>query len=526
MRARRFLMLISIIALVLAACGGGGEATSTTDDATSTSESTGTPAGALVTDIEGAPAAVVRIQARGTFVDPVEGGYEAAGSGSGFIIDPSGIAVTNNHVVTGAGLLQVYVGDDQTTPHNARVLAVSECSDLAVIDIDGDGFPYLGWHQGEIRQGLEVFAAGFPLGVPEYTLTRGIVSKNDTVIESTWASVDHVIEHDARIRPGNSGGPLLTSEGTVVGVNYAGEDTYDFNFAISTQGAERLVETLRNGTDVDAIGINGSAYYNQSTGVSGVWVSSVKSGSPADLAKILPGDLITTMEGVSLSNDGSMAEYCDVIRSHTADDVLSIEVMRSDTSEFLKGQINGTPLEVSISFANELSGTTENSGSGGSGEYASYMSVMDDTGTIVASVPSEWSDINGEPYYDDNGYFYYDVTASRNLDDFWNSWTTPGVRVTASWDLAMTETTTSMLNALQDNYTGGCTYYGRESYQDPVFTGEYDIYINCGGSSTVVVLAAYPDDGSYIIIVQFLAVADRDFTALDEVLNTFNVLAG
>lgn len=522
MRARRFLMLLSIVPLILSACGGG-EATTTTNDVTSTSELTETPTGGQVASLEDAVAAVVRIVARGTFVDPSEGGYEAAGSGSGFIIDPSGIAVTNNHVVTGAGLLQVYIGDDQTTPLNARVLAVDECSDLAVIDIDGDEFPYLGWHDGDIKQGLEVFAAGFPLGIPEYTMTRGIVSKSDWAIDTGWASVDHVIEHDARIRPGNSGGPLITNEGKVIGVNYAGNDQYDFNFAISTTAAVKRVETLRKGTDVDSIGINGSAYYDQSTGLSGIWVASVKSGSPADRAKLLPGDLIRTMEGVSLANDGTMREYCDVLRSHTPDDVLSIEVLRTQTSEYLKGQVNGEPLEVTVSFAQELAGTTDNGGGSG-GEYMSYVPVMDDEGMIVASVPAEWSDVVGEPFYDDAGYFYYDVSASSNLQSFWNTWGTPGVSVTASWDLAMDQDPTSLLNLLQGNYTSGCTYYGRDSYQDPVFIGEYDIYTNCGGSSTAVVLAAVPFDGSYIVLVRFLAVSDRDFIALDEVLGTFNVL--
>jgi serine protease Do len=134
--------------------------------------------------------------------------YNAAGRGSGFIIDPSGIAVTNNHVVTGAGLLRVWI-DGESSPRNARVLGVSECWDLAVIDIEGDGYPYMEFHQSEVNVGLEVYAAGFPLGDPEYTLTKGIVSKARAGGESFWASVDSVIEHDARIRGGNSGGPLV-----------------------------------------------------------------------------------------------------------------------------------------------------------------------------------------------------------------------------------------------------------------------------------------------------------------------------
>lgn len=126
--------------------------------------------------------------------------------------------MTNNHVVTGAAFLQVYVdGEDQ--PRNARVLGVSECSDLAVIDVEGDGYPYLDWYEDDIGVGLEIYAAGFPLGNEEYTLLDGIVSKRDADGESDWASVDSVIEHSANTLPGNSGGPIVTADGKIVAVN-------------------------------------------------------------------------------------------------------------------------------------------------------------------------------------------------------------------------------------------------------------------------------------------------------------------
>ena len=137
----------------------------------------GVPSG-LVTNLTDLKKATIQIEAEGTFIDP-QFGYmaNAAGRGSGFIIDPSGIAITNNHVVTGAALLKVWVGGDTTKEYNARILGVSECSDLAVIDIEGDGFPYLSWYDKPTQVGLEVYLAGFPLGDPEFTMTKGIVSK-------------------------------------------------------------------------------------------------------------------------------------------------------------------------------------------------------------------------------------------------------------------------------------------------------------------------------------------------------------
>lgn len=78
--------------------------------------------------------------------------------------------------MTGAGLLRVYV-DGDTEPRNARVLGVSECSDLAVVEIDGEQLPMLPWSEEEGQPGAEIYVAGFPLGDPEYTLTRGVISK-------------------------------------------------------------------------------------------------------------------------------------------------------------------------------------------------------------------------------------------------------------------------------------------------------------------------------------------------------------
>jgi hypothetical protein len=99
------------------------------------------------------------------------------------------------------------------------------------------------------------------------------------------------------------------------------------------------------------------------------------------------------------------------------------------------------------------------------------------------------------------------------------------VSVTASSDLANVETLESILDNLQAGYLEVCEYGGREFYSDPLFVGSYDLYEDCGGvGTTVVALAAEPEDPSYYVVVQFQAVADRDFEALDAILNTFNVI--
>src|SRR4030043_83200 len=246
----------------------------------------------LVMNLTDLKKATIQIESQGTFIDP-EFGYVVnnAGRGTGFIIDPSGIAITNNHVVTGAALLKVWVGGDTGKMYNARILGVSECSDLAVIDIEGDGFPYLSWYDGATKVGLEVYLAGYPLGDPEFTMTKGIVSKEKTSGETYWASVDSVIEHTAISNPGNSGGPLVDANAKVVGIHYAGASSTNQYFAIDHLDALTVIDQLRTGKDVDSIGINGQAVASEDGSLTGIWVSSVKSGSPADIAGLKAGDI-------------------------------------------------------------------------------------------------------------------------------------------------------------------------------------------------------------------------------------------
>jgi S1-C subfamily serine protease len=324
--------LIVVLALVVGACGGSGG-----DSVDAETTLVTAPANDAVKSLQDVRGAVIRIEAEGTFDYPGEGTqYNQGSSGSGFFISPDGIAVTNNHVVTGAAFLQVYVeGEDE--PRNAKILGVSECSDLAVIDVDGDGFPYLAWYPDELAVGVDVYAAGFPLGDHEYTLLDGIVSKEDADGESSWASVDSVIEHTADILPGNSGGPLVSEDGLVVGVNYAG-DSEGQAFAIGREEAGKVLPTLQNGQDVTSIGINGSALVTDEG--SGIWVYSIASGSPADLVGVRGGDIVSEIEGLIPATDGTMSDYCDVLRSQDPGAAIQIEVWRDADGSYLEGTLN------------------------------------------------------------------------------------------------------------------------------------------------------------------------------------------
>lgn len=418
--------------------------------------------GGAVNNIQDLQKATIQIESDGTFVDPQEGVVvNAAGRGSGFIIDPSGIAVTNNHVVTGAALIKVWV-NGETQPRNAQILGVSECSDLAVIKIEGSGFSYLKWYDQTPQVGLEVYTAGFPLGEPEFSLTKGIISKLHADGQTSWASLDHVLAHDATINPGNSGGPLVTADAQVVGINYASIKTADQYFAIDAATAEPIVNQLKTGVDVDSIGINGTAFITQDGSLSGIWVASVKSGSPADKAGLQGGDILLQMEGLVLATDGTMKDYCSILRTHKPTDTLSIKVFRYSTGETLDGELNGRALTVTSS--------------GPAGQTSA---------TQGASTTQTAPDFFTEDFAGDLSNWKYYVTSGDENKLTITTDQTNGGRVTTRLD---------------DPKLAVYFYYQPYTYQDVTLTLTY---VNRGhNSNNVNVVCRHSDNGWYEFTVQ------------------------
>lgn len=475
--------------------------------------------GGAISSLETVKDATIRIEAQGSFVNPEDFQQVTfAGQGTGFIIDPSGIAVTNNHVVTGSAFLQVYI-DGEENPRNARILGVSECSDLAVIDIDGDGYPYLAWYDGNVDVGLDMYLAGYPLaGNEEYTLNRGIISKAAANGETPWSSVDAVLEYDATSNGGNSGGPVVTSDGKVIAVHYAGNREARQAFGISSAIAQNVVARLRAGEDVNAIGINGQAFLNPEAGLAGIWVASVASGSPADAAGIRGGDIITHLEGLQLATDGTMADYCDILRSRNPEDTMSVQVLRFATGEVLEGQINGRALEV-VSTMSQAVGDEVAQGE----SYGEYVTITDNSGALSVSVPATWSDVDGSGWTVEGETIGAGLSAAPDLSGFNGTWSTPGMFFGASTSLVQEMNEQAILDAI--DYSDSCTYDGRFDYADQLYTGYYDQYSNCGGQGTLfIVLSAAPQDRSFITLVMVQALTSADVEALDNILNSFVVV--
>lgn len=289
--------------------------------------------------------AVFQLMSTGTINDLQDGLIvNAQWGGSGFFIDPSGIGVTNNHVVAGAAILKAYV-NGETSPRNVRVLGTSECADIAVVQVEGKDFAYLDWYEGNVNTGMDVYAAGFPLLDPEYNLTKGIISRTNDDGQTTWSSMPYIYSHDAKINPGNSGGPLVTPDGQVVGINYMSASAYDMQWAIPAEEAIPLVNQLRERQNVASIGLDGTAIvFGPNSEYPGIWVTSVTTGGIADKAGIKPGDIIHEVEDIVIASDGTMSDYCDILKSHDLTDEMKVFVYRWGTDELFEGSLNGQKL--------------------------------------------------------------------------------------------------------------------------------------------------------------------------------------
>jgi serine protease Do len=547
---------IATAALVAAACGGGSTkaqdtaapsskpddskaaAASTTLAATTTLPASRAGADGKLTmnDIQDS---IIQISAAGSFRSVGESNKDAAGwSGSGFIVTEDGLAVTNNHVATGAAFLEVYVGGE-TEARPAKVIGVSECNDLALIDIDGGGFTPVTWFEGVAEPGQEVFLAGFPLGDPEPTLTRGIISKAKADGQTQWASVAHVLEHDANSQPGNSGGPLFTETGEVIGVHFmsygAQSGTSQF-FAIASDLAQPAVEEMKKNKDVLALGINAEAFVSEEAQLAGVWVQAVTDGSPAAAVGIKPGDIIQTLKGLPVGQDGTLSSFCKVLRSASEGAPISVEVIRFDTQEVLAGEFNGKELEQSFSFAAAADEETGSDTSAGEevGQYT-FERVTDDTGLVSVEVPVEYGARETAPLDIGDGVFLPGVLASTDAAAFNANGppTVPGLFVGALDLLALgvpagTALPAGTFDELLDNFGSDsasfCTPGERQDFDRGDVQGRYQAFLDCGQpGTTVFVVVASPPDTAYVVILLAVAQTDADLFAIDQAVSTFQV---
>jgi len=229
------------------------------------------------------------------------------GSGSGFIFTPDGLVLTNSHVVHGADTIAVTLSDSRSYP--AKLVGDDPETDLAVIDIDAPNLTSVEFgNSSDIQVGQLVIAIGNPYGF-QYTVTAGVVSNLARSFRGAGGRpIDNIIQTDAALNPGNSGGPLVDSRGRVIGVNTAIIPVAQgICFAIPSNTAQFVASRLiRDGRIKRSyIGVAGQnvplhrriVRFHKLDGETGVLIVGVEDASPASRAGLADGDIIVELDG-------------------------------------------------------------------------------------------------------------------------------------------------------------------------------------------------------------------------------------
>jgi S1-C subfamily serine protease len=312
---------------------------------------------AIIRAVESVGPAVVTLRVGGS------GGR--GGSGSGVIVSDDGLILTNRHVIAGASSVTVVLADGREL--DGDVKGIDTLTDLALVDIEGDGYPVapLG-ESSTLRVGQTVIAMGDPLGEFPGSVTAGIISALDRTVVVGDAqtgeaeALRHLIQTDAAINPGNSGGPLVDTRGRVVGIDTAeARQAEGIGFAIPIDVARPIVAQALAGEpirrpwlgitfeSVDArvaqeedLGVDHGAWVRQPEGSS---TPAVVDGSPADEAGLREGDVITALDGQRVDRDHPLDL---LLLAHAPGDRVTLTVAREGATRTVEVVLGERPADL------------------------------------------------------------------------------------------------------------------------------------------------------------------------------------
>lgn len=272
--------------------------------------------------------------------------------GTGIIISSDGDVITNAHVVENATEVRVVL-NGETEPRKARVLAADAGNDLALVRIDNiTGLTAATFADPEsLAVGDQVVAVGYALDLDGgASVTSGIISALNRTMQNEDGALNALIQTDAAISSGNSGGPLINMEGHVVGVNtavYRSTETSAANnigFAISVGEVKRVIEVLRSeaGGEKRAQGYLGIALSDRTDGGVGAVVSEVAADSPAETAGLKVRDIILQVNDQSITGQGALI---GIIRDATPGEEVEIVIERDGERITVKAELAARPSE-------------------------------------------------------------------------------------------------------------------------------------------------------------------------------------
>ena len=309
--------------------------------------------------------------------------------GSGFVVDPEGYVVTNNHVIAEADEIQVVFGDEST--YEAELIGKDPKTDLALLKIknpDRD-FPSVEFADSDgVRVGDWMIAIGNPFGLGN-TVTAGIISARSRDIRA--GPYDDFLQVDAPINRGNSGGPSFNLDGKVIGINTAifspSGGNVGIGFAIPSNLALPVINSLKQDGRVKRgwLGVRIQTVTDEiaeSMGLAearGALVASVTSGGPAQEAEIQPGDVVLEFDGKKINRMRGLPRIVAETEIGKAVDVL---IWRRGQEESVKVTLGELPEDE------ELAALSQDDGSGGSGDGGASSSI-DSLGVTIASINDE-----------------------------------------------------------------------------------------------------------------------------------------
>lgn len=331
------------------AVGGGGNTVTRTEAIASGQPVSNTTNGALSARqiyAQSAPSvAYITAESSGSGGAGQLGGSESAGTatGTGFVISSDGYIVTNAHVINGANKVLVKLGANGKT-QTAKVVGTDESTDIALLKVDGSGLTALPLaDSAAVQVGDPTYAIGNPYGL-DLTLTTGVVSALNRSIESpNGYAINGVLQTDAALNPGNSGGPLLDAHGRVIGVNSqiaTGSSSQSggsggnvgVGFAVPSDTVTRIVEQLRTSGHASHayLGVGTAGATSGSTsGSAGATVASVVASGPAADGGLRVGDVITAIDGTTVTNSDALGTVVD---AHKPGEKVTIHYQRDGKS--------------------------------------------------------------------------------------------------------------------------------------------------------------------------------------------------
>ncbi|MDX9850895.1 MAG: trypsin-like peptidase domain-containing protein [Anaerolineaceae bacterium] len=277
-------------------------------------------------------------------------------SGSGVIISEDGYIITNNHVVEGTQTLSVILNDG--TEHPAELINRDIFADLAVLKIEGTlpGIARIG-NSDNLKPGETVIAIGSPLGTFRNSVTVGVISATGRTVDSGEGfTIEDLIQTDAAINSGNSGGPLLNLAGEVIGINTlvirgssnASANAEALGFAIPSNTAAMIAQHIIEkgyfarpylGTSYQNITPRIASWYNLPVNY-GAYITDIDRNSPAANSGLQPGDIITKIGEVPIDEQHS---FINALFEYEPDQSISIEFTRDNqvmTAQVILGELN------------------------------------------------------------------------------------------------------------------------------------------------------------------------------------------